>query len=1213
MVNAPDELGDELAAALAGFTRVTGAVSIDQLGLSLGSPSAPHKELSFHSSSNRGNCSLPQLALEAGVVGGATRVLEAVAARAGGSGALLAARFAHSALAVLSRVGTSAAVARVEVRQPAGDPFADGPFIEDPDGTTRPAFGARRGRQQGGRTAAERTAAAAASVLLPYAERLAEQLRQPAVVQAVAAAVRALSTAPTGPSPAATAASSSGPVSPASPPGPFSSKVASRALWRVLDRAARFAHNLLWGMWLDLTPESLASARLRVYRTEGREPWPDAPPTVPQLLTLLQSSGLLEGLATAMLGAPAPASAQRPGPGPAADAGPEGAGSRQRPAGGGGGSQAAAPEVVGLAIANLARALSILPLAVKLITKPSGTNTRVASPVGLQALRLLLSPAVQQLQRCLLERYCMDGAAAAAAAAAAAGATSAAATATAAAAAGDGGGEAGAGEGGSSGGGTDGGGSSAGDGGGGGGSGSGWAALDACRLPRAELLVALDLSLPLSRLEPQANRRQMSPQLAVLRTWEVCSQLDLLGAGPVGGGDGGGTVQPPPLAVVLGCARRALRAMMQADTTLLSRRDTLYLTAALLHLALLRPVSLPALRDEACALDGLGAALQGMAAAADTAEYARRHYPLALMDDERAQDLKDMAEVLEAAVRVDDEGGVAGLGTPLAVLLTPGARGRVAQVMADTRWPRTLEAALRLCVGAQPVLSLGNGARGSLLQMTGPGGVASKVASIKASSRAEVSHLAAAFRQLGGDATPEGVAALLGINADTSETPSGALLLTLEAARALPPPPVVLQRSTSPTAGGDAAAAGPSRDAATAAAAAAAAEAAQDVCGLLTTVGKVARWLAFKAVQAEAAAGSPMSPLREPLAGVLKLASHMLAVEESKCTEAAVYMASAGAMLGMGACMPVGNLTGSPVLVTDAAAVAAAELRGAGVMCVRACVRAATCFLEAVAAKAPPLVALMLTACGLLVSRWAGWGTVSQAVVPVAPERLLKAMCALIPSFDAPGTNPLYLSRLVVALGSVPVCLSQQPGLGGEVAAWLQPPPPPPPGGAAEGGGAPPSPGCLAGPTQALVRWLQGRGHGNLAALLRDSLERAVTGAPDPLQGAARSGPGPGLPDLAGWAVPQADSGAPGVEPGSLDWRLPRACCNPDCTLLDGPREAELPLAVCGGCRAVRYCRGGDCQREAWRGGHKQVCATLAAERRRQAAQAAAAPAGADE
>jgi hypothetical protein len=41
--------------------------------------------------------------------------------------------------------------------------------------------------------------------------------------------------------------------------------------------------------------------------------------------------------------------------------------------------------------------------------------------------------------------------------------------------------------------------------------------------------------------------------------------------------------------------------------------------------------------------------------------------------------------------------------------------------------------------------------------------------------------------------------------------------------------------------------------------------------------------------------------------------------------------------------------------------------------------------------------------------------------------------------------------------------------------------------------------------------------------------------------------------------------------------------------------NAQRPLKSCGQCKAVRYCST-ECQRAAWRGGHKQVCVAAAAE-----------------
>ncbi|KAG2427625.1 hypothetical protein HXX76_012276 [Chlamydomonas incerta] len=56
-------------------------------------------------------------------------------------------------------------------------------------------------------------------------------------------------------------------------------------------------------------------------------------------------------------------------------------------------------------------------------------------------------------------------------------------------------------------------------------------------------------------------------------------------------------------------------------------------------------------------------------------------------------------------------------------------------------------------------------------------------------------------------------------------------------------------------------------------------------------------------------------------------------------------------------------------------------------------------------------------------------------------------------------------------------------------------------------------------------------------------------------------------------------------------WTL-RCCANPRCANLAGRSEAELPLQVCGGCKAVRYC-GRACQAAHWRAGHKEACGAL--------------------
>ncbi|GAB4815665.1 hypothetical protein N2152v2_002711 [Parachlorella kessleri] len=47
-------------------------------------------------------------------------------------------------------------------------------------------------------------------------------------------------------------------------------------------------------------------------------------------------------------------------------------------------------------------------------------------------------------------------------------------------------------------------------------------------------------------------------------------------------------------------------------------------------------------------------------------------------------------------------------------------------------------------------------------------------------------------------------------------------------------------------------------------------------------------------------------------------------------------------------------------------------------------------------------------------------------------------------------------------------------------------------------------------------------------------------------------------------------------------------CCNPDCTNMDGQREASLRLSKCAGCGEARYCSK-RCQRQDWRR-HKPIC-----------------------
>ncbi len=76
---------------------------------------------------------------------------------------------------------------------------------------------------------------------------------------------------------------------------------------------------------------------------------------------------------------------------------------------------------------------------------------------------------------------------------------------------------------------------------------------------------------------------------------------------------------------------------------------------------------------------------------------------------------------------------------------------------------------------------------------------------------------------------------------------------------------------------------------------------------------------------------------------------------------------------------------------------------------------------------------------------------------------------------------------------------------------------------------------------------------------------------------------------------PSAPSGAlPPPLPLGRDCALPRLrmCSNPRCSNFGCEGEWALPLKLCGGCRAVRYC-GVDCQRAHWRGGHRADCKVL--------------------
>ncbi|KAG2501699.1 hypothetical protein HYH03_000201 [Edaphochlamys debaryana] len=1121
------ELGDELAAALVRFNETVGTLAVNDLGYEQYEVLSPHHDLHFNATSARGTSSLPQLAVDSGggvchrgaAGGGSARrrqrrgpgspvtwvpVFSLCPRLLRPSPPSATSSFAHAAQAVLCRVGTSAAVSRVEAKQTRTTMNLPPPALCNP-------------REWEAFSAACTSGPAPAPELLISAVRLEKQLRQPAVTAAVAAAVSTVSAAAGG-----------------GCPSPL-------ALWRVLDRAARFTHNLLWGMWLDLTAPRLMSARQRVYESRGGGgAWPKPPPEVPQLLTLLETSGLLEGLAAAMLEAPAPS------------------------------SQAAASEVTGLAIANMSHALLFLPFAVKQITEPADRNRRAPSPAGLQAVRLLLSPAVQRLQRCLLERYCLDAAARAAGAAATAAAAEAAA---AAGAGGAGGSEAEEGSEAVRSGGIEG----SADEGARGGIECGWAALDRCRLPQAELRGEIDLSEPLVWPQPEPHAGPTSGTTVhhpVLRTWE------------------------------------------------------------------------------------------GMVAAADMAEYARVHHATDLMDDDRLAPLMHMAQTAEAALRLDAKGGVFGHGTPLAVLRRAEARGRVAAVLAEARWARTLEAVLRFSEGAQPVIRIGSGTRGAMVNTTGPGG--ERYVQYEMRSLEDVARLQAAWAQLGPGATPESVAALLGGGGggggrggggQESEA-EGSLLLTLTVALALPPPAMALLPSPPPPAG----ASSPHAALHAAAPAAPSLELARDVSGLLASLAKVTRRVAATAM-AEVAAGGGTRRATEQLGLLVQATAHLLGV----------HSLAGSAARGPGVADPpaepdpetgtdAGGSSSPRPQALDAASPAAAEVRGAAALCLRGCVRAVTSVIQAAAARAAAasaapasrrgsgsgaragaagaaqdmdarLYCTATAACAMLSSPLAGWGSVPQGLVPAAPERLIKAACEALPVLTSTpsgrgstaGTTSLYLGAVLLrAL----LDLSAADALGAEVVAWLQPEDAAAGaqkpsgsgggGGGGGGGGKVSSAGVQEAPMRAAAERVQAWGYGSLAvafggvgaalqAVLAESAGAHQSSTLWTITELASIAQQPPPPAWVSALVPPPEAREPGG--GSLEWRLPKACCNPNCTILDGPREAELPLALCGGCRAVRYCLDKPCQKEAWKAGHKQVCAALAAERQARAA----APAGPQE
>ncbi|KAG2497389.1 hypothetical protein HYH03_004545 [Edaphochlamys debaryana] len=69
------------------------------------------------------------------------------------------------------------------------------------------------------------------------------------------------------------------------------------------------------------------------------------------------------------------------------------------------------------------------------------------------------------------------------------------------------------------------------------------------------------------------------------------------------------------------------------------------------------------------------------------------------------------------------------------------------------------------------------------------------------------------------------------------------------------------------------------------------------------------------------------------------------------------------------------------------------------------------------------------------------------------------------------------------------------------------------------------------------------------------------------------------------------------VPTAALVRRRLRVCGYPGCTSFGGRCEADLPLKLCGGCRAVRYCAGGGCQSAHWMAAHRYECRALAAAR----------------
>ncbi|KAG2435819.1 hypothetical protein HXX76_007014 [Chlamydomonas incerta] len=103
-----------------------------------------------------------------------------------------------------------------------------------------------------------------------------------------------------------------------------------------------------------------------------------------------------------------------------------------------------------------------------------------------------------------------------------------------------------------------------------------------------------------------------------------------------------------------------------------------------------------------------------------------------------------------------------------------------------------------------------------------------------------------------------------------------------------------------------------------------------------------------------------------------------------------------------------------------------------------------------------------------------------------------------------------------------------------------------------------------------------------------DRLQQVVALAQATLRAESQGRGPPTCPTYQGWREAAAQLPG-GGEAGLLAGAAARLCGNPRCSNFGGPSEAALELKRCTGCRVVRYC-GAACQREHWKGGHKEAC-----------------------